>query len=330
MKGLHLTKNFESESQISFDLSQSIPMPIINSETECLVKVDTAGVNPSDVVGTLGYFAYATLPRTVGRDFSGTVVEGPDKYKGWEVWGSGGDIGLKVDGTHAEFIKIPIGAISRKPNALTLEEAGGIGVPYITAYDALVCRAHIKTNDNVVIMGANGQVGFAALNIAKWKGANVIAVTRQTGQHQKLDGVTYINYESGLKKQIAEFTGGKGADIILNPLGNLYFDEATSSLANEGRIITIAASPGKREVSLDLFENYRANISLIGVNTGKLDSIACAKLLDQMRDGFESKKLLPLNTSDKTTFSLEQAADAYKMVKEKSGGHKILIKITHH
>jgi NADPH:quinone reductase-like Zn-dependent oxidoreductase len=102
-----------------------------------VVAIRSAGVNPSDVRAVLGGMPHAIWPRTPGRDYAGVVVEGPQQLLGREVWGSGGDLGIRRDGTHARYLVLPAANLPQKPAGITFAEAGGVGVPFITAYEGL-------------------------------------------------------------------------------------------------------------------------------------------------------------------------------------------------
>jgi NADPH:quinone reductase-like Zn-dependent oxidoreductase len=108
---------------------------------EVRVRVEAAGVNPSDVANVHGRFPITTLPRIVGRDFAGTVVEGPADLIGLPVWGTGGDVGFTRDGTHAEFINVLKAAVSRRPRNLSAEQAAAVGVPSSPQNPRLIWRA---------------------------------------------------------------------------------------------------------------------------------------------------------------------------------------------
>src|SRR4029077_124566 len=90
------------------------PEPRVNPG-EVLVQVEAAGINPSDIASAEGRFPGAVLPRIIGRDFAGRIVKGPDEFVGAEVWGTGGDLGITRDGTHAEYIAIPEEVVTRRP-----------------------------------------------------------------------------------------------------------------------------------------------------------------------------------------------------------------------
>src|ERR1700751_1802608 len=94
------------------------------SESNAIVRVIAAALNPSDVKNVAGKMHQTTLPRVPGRDFSGVVVDGPAEWIGQEVWGTGGDVGFTRDGSHAEFIAVPRSSLVRKPESLTHEQAG--------------------------------------------------------------------------------------------------------------------------------------------------------------------------------------------------------------
>ena len=100
-----------------------------------VVRIAAAAVNPSDVKATLGIMPQAVWPRTPGRDFAGTVVSGPVEWIGREVYGSGGDVGITRDGSHARYLVLPEQALRAKPRGISMDEAGAVGVPFVTAYE---------------------------------------------------------------------------------------------------------------------------------------------------------------------------------------------------
>jgi NADPH:quinone reductase-like Zn-dependent oxidoreductase len=97
-----------------------LPDPKANAVT-AIVKVAAGSINPSDVKNVEGKMEHATLPS--GRDYAGTVVEGPAEWIGAEVWGTGGEIGYSIDGSHAELIAVPVASLRGKPRTLSLEQA---------------------------------------------------------------------------------------------------------------------------------------------------------------------------------------------------------------
>src|SRR5450432_620056 len=155
-----------------------VPKPSVSGDDEMLVKVEASGINPSDIVSVEGRFAGSVLPRIVGRDLAGRVVEGPAELIGTEVWGTGGDLGITRNGTHAEYVVIPVDAVAGRPKNLSPEEAAAVGVPFVTAFSALVRLGKVKAGEWVIVSGAAGAVGQAAIQLAHAQGAHVIALVK--------------------------------------------------------------------------------------------------------------------------------------------------------
>ena len=109
-----------------------------------------------------------------GRDYAGTVVEGPAEWIGAQVWGTGGEIGYSINGSHAELIAVPVASLRRKPRTLSLEQAAAAGLTYLAAWLGLVEYAQIGAGETLLVIGANGGVGSAVAQIGKWRGARVI------------------------------------------------------------------------------------------------------------------------------------------------------------
>src|ERR1043165_6692072 len=129
---------------------------------DVVVEIKAAGVNPSDVKAATGLMPYAVFPRTPGRDFAGVVVDGPAEWLGREVFGTSGDLGIRRDGTHASHLVVERGALVAKPANVSMDEAAGIGVPFVTALEGFRRAGVPRPGETVLIMGINGKVGQAA------------------------------------------------------------------------------------------------------------------------------------------------------------------------
>src|SRR5271167_284399 len=147
-----------------------IPEP---AEGEALVHVKAAAINPSDIGNVAGHFKKTTLPQTPGRDFAGIVAKGKH-HEGEEVWGSSPTLGAVHDGSHAEYVVVPLETLSLKPKSLNMAQAAAVGVPFVTAWASLVSAAQIQAGETVLIVGAAGAVGQAAAQISNWKQAHII------------------------------------------------------------------------------------------------------------------------------------------------------------
>src|ERR1700682_2860107 len=146
---------------------------------ELLIEVKAAAVNPSDVKAAAGLMAYAVFPRTPGRDYAGVVIDGPAGWIGREVFGSSGDLGIRRDGHHATHLSVEPEAVVEKPKGISWEEAAGIGVPFVTAMEGFRRAGIPKPGETVLVMGVNGKVGQAGVQIASWHGARVLGVVRK-------------------------------------------------------------------------------------------------------------------------------------------------------
>lgn len=263
---------------------------------EVRVRVEAAGVNPSDLTNITGKFPHTTLPRVPGRDFAGTVVEGPAALEDLPVWGSGGNIGFTRDGSHAEFIGVPATSVSRRPRNLSPEEAAATGIPYVTAWSALEL-AHLGAGEWVLVSGAAGAVGSAAVELAQARGARVVALVKDEAQSQQLDpskvsAVAQSN-RNDLEQAVRDATGGKGVQVALNGIGAAVMPAFLNALADGGRMVIYSVTYGGREVPLDLFTLYRRRQQLLGLNTSPMDGSQGAQILAQPTPLFESGALRP-------------------------------------
>jgi NADPH:quinone reductase len=313
LRAIRLNNKVASIADLTVSVEKQ-PPPLIKSG-EALVRVHSAGVNPSDVKAALGIMPKAIFPRIPGRDFSGVVVDGPSDWIGKEVWGSGGDVGITRDGSHAGWLVLPISALHEKPSNLTFDEAGSVGVPFVTAYEGFRRSGLPASGQTVAVMGANGKVGQAAVQIASMNGANVIAVQRSEKYETFSDGSVHtVNAKDSSPDEIAQkilqLSNGKGADIIFNTVGSAYFEAANKSLAKGGTQIFIATQD--RAVPFDIFTFYRGMHTYVGIDTLALDCAESTKLLSLLRMGFESGKLKPFKVDQ--VFDLEDALEAYKLV----------------
>jgi len=295
------------------------------ADNEVLIEIKAAAVNPSDVKAATGLMPYAVFPRTPGRDYAGVVVDGPAGSVGREVFGSSGDLGIRRDGTHATHLAVEAEAIVDKPNGILWEEAAGIGVPFVTAMAGLRRAGMPGPGDTVLVMGVNGKVGQAAVQIASWQGARVIGVVRKSEPYEghsssSMDVIDASTTEVGMR--VRELTGGKGANVVFNTVGDPYFRAAHQSLAVRGRQILIAAI--NPVVQFNILEFYRGQHTYVGIDTLGLSSIATGAMLRELGPGFVGGHLKPFPIRSSATYSLEQARAAFIAVAGSSRDRVIL------
>jgi len=325
MRAITISEKSIDADNLKFELT-NVGIPKLN-DGECLVKIHGSGVNPSDVKALLGKMPNLTWPRIPGRDYSGIVVEGPDNLIGKEVWGTGGDLGMSRNGAHAEFNVIDSAGIREKPKNLSMFEAGSIGVSWTCAWLGIMQGAKVSAGETVVVFGANGKVGEATIQIATAEGASVIGFERSRddylGHTNSPVDIVNLEKEPDINRAIMDRTDGKGADVIMNTVGSPYFDAACSSMAKQGRQIIISTIIEENLINLRTF--YRGNYQMIGVSNMDHDNIVAGKLLEDMKSGFETGVYQPYPISNKNTFKLEDAGEAYNIVLKNLSRDRIII-----
>jgi NADPH2:quinone reductase len=292
---------------------------------EVLIEIAAAAVNPSDVKAATGLMAYALFPRTPGRDYAGVVIDGPSDWIGRDVFGSSGDLGIRRDGTHATHLAVEADAVVQKPKNLSWDEAAGIGVPFVTAMEGLRRAGMPSRDETVLVMGVNGKVGQAAVQIASWHGARVIGVVRRSEPYEghanaRVDVIDAS--ATDVATRVRELTDGKGADIVFNTVGDPYFQAAHQSLALRGRQILIAAID--RIVQFNILEFYRGQHTYVGIDTLGLSSVATGTVLKALVPGFASGHLKPFPIRPAAIYSLENAKNAFVAVAGSSRDRVIL------
>ena len=210
---------------------EEVPIPE-PGEGEALVQVKAAAINPSDIGNVAGHFKNTTLPRTPGRDFAGIAVKGTH-HEGAEVWGSSGKLGIVLDGSHAEYVVVPVETLSLKPKSLSMAQAAAIGVPYITAWASVVNAAQIQPGETILVVGAAGAVGQAAIQIANWKQARVIGADIRSDPIPGAETVIDTQTED-LEKWVLELTAGKGVDAVFDTVGGPMFEPALAITQTRG------------------------------------------------------------------------------------------------
>lgn len=259
---------------------------------EVLVKVEAAGINPSDIKNVLGRFPYTTVPRIPGRDFAGVVVDGPAEWLNKSVWGSGKGVGFTRDGSHAEYLSLPVEGLSLKPASLSFAQAASCGVPYLTALEALD-RSHITHNSSLLIIGG-GAVAQAALAIAHSREANILMALRNDKQQATLSAsglhTLLLDSETKLVNDVQQHFPA-GAEVIFDTTG-AWLGASVQALANRGHL-AIIATPSAQPLLFPALDFYRRSATLVGVNSLLHDLAASAHMLDDLAKQFDNQQLAP-------------------------------------
>lgn len=258
--------------RLSHDLSgvslRDAPVPVAG-RGQVLLKVEAASLNYPDLLMTRGeYQMKPALPFTLGGDMAGhveAVGEGVEGLSpGMRVWGVG-------VGCFAEYAVLPAAVVAPLPEGLDAACGAAFGAAYLTAYVALMERARLQPGEWVLVHGASGGMGLAAVDLARALGGRVIATSTS---HEKLAEVgrlyapeVLINSREGFREKVLEVTGG-GANVIFDPVNGDIFDESVRSIAFDGRLLVIGFTSGEHR-------SLRSNIamikafSLMGVRAGE-------------------------------------------------------------
>ena len=293
-----------------------------------LVEVKAAALNPSDAKNVLGRMHQTIVPRTPGRDFAGVIAVGTKTYPtGTEVFGSGGTLGFTCDGSHAEFVEVPVEAIQPKPRTLSFEQAAAVGIPYLTAWRAVVEVASLKEGETILITGTTGAVGDAAARIAKQIcKATVIGTVRRHTDFVRLKLLDYIDgladLSSGpgsLSEQIRADTDRRGVDVVFDAVGGPLFEPSLRCLATRGRQVTISSSPDPK-VTFNLVDFYHNESHLIGLDSIQLSFQDTGRILRKLLPYFESGHFAP--GRDLVPVGFDGVLSAYRKLSEGHSGGK--------
>ncbi|WP_233842894.1 zinc-binding alcohol dehydrogenase family protein [Dyella sp. 2HG41-7] len=290
-----------------------------------LVRVHGASVNPSDVKNVAGHFPQTTLPRIPGRDFSGVVEEGPEAWIGAEVWGTGGDIGFTRDGTHAQYISLPVGALVRKPAALDHAQASAIGVNFVVAWLGVMDYAQLREGETIAVIGVGGGVGGAVTQIAHALGCRVIGIDRHpvdphSPAGQRIAG--FVPFDEHTVTHLRDMSGlSGGVDVVFDSVGGVAFETALGLAKRRGRVVEISAT-GKRRVDFDVIDFYHNETQLLGADSAKLGVVESAPLMQGVARGFDHGKFEAPVIAHR--FALDQAREAYDMVAKGTLGRVVI------
>jgi NADPH:quinone reductase len=300
----------------------STPAP---DENQILVRIKAAGVNPVDTYIRAGTYAQKpNLPYTPGKDGAGIVEKVGANVTKFKI----GDRVLTADsgsGTYAEFALFTEKTLIKLPENVSFEQGSGVFVPYATAFRALFQKARGKAGETVLIHGASGGVGIAAIQWAKNAGLSVIG-TASSDEGKNLvkeQGADFVvdHSEDNYLDEILEITNGKGVEIILEMLANVNLQKDFEVLRMFGRV-SIIGNRGSLEFNPRAIMGKDASVfglSLFNAPDAEMNEIHAA-----IYDGLSAGFLKPIVGK---TFPLEKAVEAHRTVIEEKAFGKIVLTI---
>lgn len=238
------------------------------TDDEVLLQTRAIGINYPDLLITKGqYQNKPTLPFVPGCEVAGTVISAPEG-SGWKP----GDRAAAFiwQGGFAEQVAAPLNSIVHVPESVDLEFAAAMLVNYHTVHFALSRRGAVKAGETVLVLGAAGGIGTAAVQVAAGLGARVIAGVADSDQAHTAAAAgapETVVLNKGFATAVRELTGGAGVDVVLDPLGHWLFEEAIRALAPEGRLLIVGFAAGGIP-QLGVNRLLLRNISAVGVAFG--------------------------------------------------------------
>lgn len=309
---------------------------------EVRIQVAAAGVNFADVMIRIGIYPHPPkLPAVIGYEVAGVV-----DAAGENVVDPAIDTRvlalLPNYGGYSEAVVVPAGEALPIPDSLSFEKAAAVPVNYLTAWLMLVRQGNVRPGERVLVHGAAGGVGQAAVQICRWRGAEVIG-TASAGKHARLkaSGVAHcIDYRTqDFEAAVRDITGGEGVDVVLDPIGGKSWSKSRRCLAPLGRLCLFGASAmvaGSRRnlwtivkslagmprySPLDLMSH---NHGVFGLSMGELGArqALCVpmlrEILELVRDGVFAPEV-------DRTFPLEEAGAAHAYLQSRRNFGKVIL-----
>jgi NADPH:quinone reductase-like Zn-dependent oxidoreductase len=313
---------------------------------EALIRVRAVAVNRLDlwVRENTGHAYTVKLPLIPGYDVAGEVVALGPNATGARVgervfvhydYSCGrcefcldGDeslcasyscMGVDRDGGYAEFVTAPVRNLFALAPATSFEAAAAVGSVYLTAFHMVFARGGLRAGETVLVMAAGSGVGGAALQLARWAGARVLATAgsaRKREQAVAEGAASAIDYTlPGWHEQVLQATGGRGADLIIDHTGSEFFGAAIRALAPRGRMVFCGANSGA-QAQFDLVDAFARQISLIGSSDGTRRELF--EVLRLLEDGIIDPRI-------DTVMPLEQARVAHDRLARRDHYGRILL-----
>ena len=305
---------------------EELPSPTAGAG-EVVVSVKAASLNFPDVLIIQNKYQFKPpLPFSPGSEMAGVVKEVGEGVKGYKA----GDrvIAFTTYGAFAEEVKVEATRLVPIPEGMDFNSAAAFLLTYGTSDHALRDRGALKAGETLLVLGAAGGVGLAAIQLGKAMGAKVIACASSAdklevcSQHGADAGINYATED--LRERIKELTGGKGVDVVYDAVGGPYTEPALRSTAWRGRLLVVGFAAGdipKIPLNLTLLKGC----AIVGVFWGdfaRREPKAFAASIAQLGEWFREGKLKPHVSQ---TFPLAQAVDALKLMAARKVKGKVVL-----
>ena len=300
---------------------EEVPDPQVGPG-QVVVRARAVGVNPVETYIRSGRYGQKEFPYIPGSDAAGTVEavgEGGDRFRaGDRVYTSGA-----LGGAYAERIRCTVSQVHPLPEHVSFAQGAALGIPYATAYRALHHRAQARAGETVLIHGASGGVGTAAVQLARGAGLTVIGtggtdagrkLVADQGAHHVLDhrSPTYL-------EELLRLTDGRGVDIVVEMLANVNLDKDLTVLAKRGRVIVVG---NRGRIEIDPRATMARDADIRGMTLFNATEEELRQIHAAIVAGLENRTLRPVIGKE---FPLGQAAKAHEAVLQPGAYGKIVL-----
>jgi NADPH2:quinone reductase len=301
----------------------------VAADNEAVVQIYSASLNFPDGLQIQGKYQFQPpMPFTPGSEVGGVITSVGAGIQGFAV----GDRVMATPGIGglAEQVAVKADGLRKIPDSMDFKTAAGFAMIYTTSYYALKQRAQLQAGETLLVLGASGGVGLAAVELGKLIGAKVIAAA---SSDEKLDFVNrlnpdaLLNYGDGeLKERVKELTGGTGADVIYDPVGGDLFDQSCRCINWNGRLLVVGFASGR-------IPEYKANLallkgsSMVGIFLGRFrkeEPAEYEKNFAELLDMYDAGKLKPIITE---SFAMTDFVDAFNVFTERKVMGKVTLEI---
>jgi NADPH2:quinone reductase len=306
---------------------EDLPDPVAGPG-EAVVRIAAAALNFFDTLIIAGKYQYKPVfPFSPAAEFAGTVESLGPGVTGLKV----GDrvMGYTRNGAARQKLAFPADRLTLVPSGLDFDHAAGLNVTYGTSYYALKDRAQLKAGETLVVLGASGGVGIAAVELGKQMGARVIACASSDDKlefakkHGADDGVNYA--KDNLRDALKRLGGDHGIDVVYDPIGGDFAEPALRSLAWEGRFLVVGFAAGdipKLPLNLVLLKGCDVRGVFWGSWTEREPQAHAANMADILRWAAEGK----LSGHVHAAYPLAEAATALKAIADRKVMGKIVLR----
>ncbi|KAM8838119.1 quinone oxidoreductase [Synchiropus picturatus] len=305
---------FGAPSVLKLRSDVEVPQPGVK---QVLIRVRACGVNPVETyIRTGTFYLKPNLPYTPGTDVAGVVESVGADVASVKV-GDHVFTTSTVSGGYAEFTVATDDCVHKLPDTMDFSQGAAIGIPYFTAYRALVQKAHIKPGESVLVHGASGGVGVAACQLSRALGLRVLG-TAGTDEGMKLvlnNGahLVFNHREEGYTEKIMNATDGNGVDVIVEMLSNINLSNDLHMLSNGGRVLVVGC---RGSIEIDPRDTMAQEKSIIGVSLYNSTAEEMKESAALFFAGMEGGWLRPVVGSQ---YPLDKAAQAHHDIIECPG-----------